>query len=224
MKRPRYLFDLFYELVVRDLKLRYKRSVLGLAWTLVNPLVQLLVLSFIFRTVLPLDIPNYPSFLFTGLLAWNWFQLSLYSSTGAIVDNRELVRRPGFPVTVLPMVTVASYFIHFLLALPILLAFLVLSGIRLSSAALLLPAIWAVQFVLTLSWAYLVAALHVTFRDTQHLLGIALMLGFYLTPIFYDASILPSRYAWRYGLNPVAVLLNAYRELLIFGRLPDGLR
>jgi lipopolysaccharide transport system permease protein len=195
-----------------------------MAWSLLNPIAQLLVFNFVFSRVLPLNISNYTSFLFTGLLAWNWFQLSLYSAIGAIVDNRELIRRPGFPATVLPVVTVMSHFIHYLLALPVLLLFLVLSGVHLSLVVLLLPMVWVAQFALTLSLAYLVAALHVTFRDTQYLIGISLMLGFYLTPVFYDASSLPVRYRWIFELNPVAVLLDSYRAILLSGNPPEGLR
>src|SRR5713101_7469938 len=111
-----YIRDLLRELVGRDMKLRYKRSVLGIAWTLLNPLLQLLVFLFIFNLVLPLNIPHYSSFLFAGILAWNWFQGSLNQSTGAIVDNRELLRRPGFSIAILHIVTVTSHLIHFLVA------------------------------------------------------------------------------------------------------------
>lgn len=217
-----YLIDLLRELIGRDMKLRYKRSLLGIAWSLVNPLAQLLVLSFIFSRVLPLNIPNYPSFLFTGLLAWNWFQTSLYAATGSIVDNRELIRKPGFSAIILPIVTVTSNFIHFLLALPILLVFLSINGISLSILCLSLPVIFAVQFLFTLSLSYLVATMHVTFRDTQYLLGIALLLGFYLSPVFYDTSAIPNRFQMIYRLNPMVVLIDAYRHILLQGQLPGG--
>ena len=218
-----YLFDLLRELIARDLKLRYKRSFLGIAWSLVNPLAQLLVLSFIFSRVLPLNIPNYPSFLFTGLLAWNWFQTSLYAATGSIVDNRELIRKPGFSAMILPIVTVATNFIHYLLALPILLVFLWINGTSLKATGMMLPVIFAVQFLFTLSLSYLVATLHVTFRDTQYLLGIVLLLGFYLSPVFYDPSAIPGRFQMIYRLNPMVVLIDAYRQILLHGQLPGGL-
>lgn len=218
-----YLRDLLWELVVRDMKLRYKRSVLGLAWSLLNPLAQLLVFYLIFNLVLPLNVPNFPVFLFAGLLAWNWFQSSLFSATGVILENPDLIRRPGFPVAVLPVVTVITHLIHFLLALPILLVFLLFSHIRLTEAVLLLPLIIALQFVFTLSLAYLVAAVHVTFRDTQYLLGILLLLGFYLSPVFYEASVIPARFQFIYHLNPMVDLINAYRAILIQGQLPGYL-
>lgn len=218
-----YLRDLLRELVVRDMKLRYKRSVLGTAWSLLNPLAQLLVFNLIFRLVLRLAIPNYAAFLFTGLLVWTWFQSSLFAATTSIVDNPDLIRRPGFPVAILPVVTVTTHLIHYLLALPILLAFIALSGIQLTGAILALPFLIVLQFVLTLSLAYLVATIHVTFRDTQYLLGIGLLLGFYVTPIFYETAIIPDRLQFFYHLNPMVDLVDAYRAILMQGELPGRL-
>ena len=221
--RLQYLIDLLRELIGRDMKLRYKRSLLGVAWSLLNPLAQLLVFSLIFRLVIPLGIPNYAAFLFTGLLAWNWFQSSLYAATGAIVDNRELIRRPGFSAVILPVVTVATNFIHYLFALPVLMVFLWMNGTALQSTALVLPVIFVVQFLFTLSLAYFVATVHVTFRDTQYLLGIVLLLGFYMSPVFYDASAIPERFQVVYRLNPMVMLIDAYRQILLQGQLPQGI-
>ena len=218
-----YIRDLLRELVGRDMKLRYKRSVLGIAWTLLNPLLQLLVFLFIFNLVLPLHIPHYSSFLFAGILAWNWFQGALNQSTGAIVDNRELLRRPGFSIAILPIVTVTSHLIHFLLALPVLVLFLMLDGSPVTSALGALPVVIALQFILTLGLAYLVATFHVTFRDTQYLLNVLLNLLFYLTPVFYEASAIPARYQSLYWLNPMVSLIDAYRTILAHGTLPNHL-
>ncbi len=216
-----YLRDLLRELVVRDMKLRYKRSVLGLAWSLLNPLAQLLVFNFVFRLVLPVNIPKYSSFLFSGLLAWNWFASSLLLSTGAIVDNRDLVKRPGFPAAILPTVRVTSDLVHYLLALPVLVIFLLLDGTRLTIAILALPVVVALQFAVTLGLVYLIATLHVVFRDTQYLLGVMLQMLFFLTPVFYDPSGIQGRLQFVYYINPMTHLLGAYRAILLQGRLPN---
>ncbi len=217
-----YLRDLVRELVTRDMKLRYKRSVLGVAWSLLNPLAQLLVFSFLFGVVFPFNVPNYPSFVFTGVLAWSWFQSSLVVAAGAITDNRELIRRPGFPSAILPAVTVTTNLIHFLLALPVLLIFIMAGGSNLSTTALALPLIIVLQFGLTLGLAYIVATFQVTFRDTQYLLGVILLLAFYLSPIFYDARAVPAQYQLIYSLNPMVHLVDAYRAILLRGELPSG--
>jgi lipopolysaccharide transport system permease protein len=221
IRQSLYIYDLLRELVVRDMKLRYKRSVLGIVWSLLNPLFQMLVFIFLSRRVLSLDIPNYPSFVFTGVLAWSWFQSAVITTTGAITGNRELIKRPGFPTAILPVVTVTANLIHFLLALPVPLLFLLLGGGRLTSAILTLPLVILLQFLLILGLGYLVATAQVTFRDTQHLLGVFLMLLFYLTPVFYDASMVPARYQTLYRLNPMFHLITAYRAILIQGDLPD---
>ena len=222
-ERPTYLRDLLFMLVARDMKLRYKRSWLGIGWTLLNPLAQLLVFYFIFNAVLPLNVPHYSSFLFTGILVWNWFQSALLLATGSITDHRELIRQPGFPAAILPIATVTSNLIHFLLALPILFVFLVIDGSWLTIYFIALPLAASIQFVLTLGLAYLVATFQVTFRDTQYLLGVILQLMFFLTPIFYDASVIPERYQTLYQLNPMVHLTDAYRASLMRGELPNNL-
>ena len=209
------------ELVARDIKLRYRRSLLGYGWSMLNPLLQLLVLSLVFQFVLRLNVPHYIPFLFTGLIVWNWFQSSLSSACGSIVDNRELVRRPGFPVAMLPVVTTISNFIHFALSLPVLLLLMIPFQNPIHPALLFLPALFILQFLVIISLSYFLATFHVTFRDTQYLLGIGLMLGFYLTPVFYPSSVVPAQYQLLYHLNPLTLLIDAYREVLLQGHLPD---
>jgi lipopolysaccharide transport system permease protein len=221
MQRWLYVRDLLGTLVSRNLKLRYKRSVMGFAWSLLNPMAQLLVFGFVFTTVLPLNIPNYTVFLFSGLLPWSWFSGALFEATEAIVGNRELIRRPGFPTAVLPVITLLSHLVHFMLALPVLLLFMLAAKITLTWTILVLPLIIIVQFVFMLSLAYLLSTIHVTFRDTQYLLNILLLLGFYLTPVFYDSTAIPRRFHLIYSLNPMYHLINAYRAILLHGVWPD---
>lgn len=215
-----YLRDLLRELVARDMKLRYKGSVIGIAWSLLNPLAQLLVFTLVFQYIFTLDIGNYTAFVFSGLLVWSWFQSSLFASATAVVDGRSLIKRPGFPAAILPVVIVMSNLVHFVLALPVLFLFLWLTGVPLRPAALLLPLLIGLQFAFTLGLSYFLAAVHVTFRDTQHLAGVFLLLLFYLSPIFYDIDLVPPAYQGVYGLNPVAVLLEGYRQVLLQGHVP----
>ena len=214
--------DLLRELIARDIKLRYRGSVLGILWTLLNPLAELLVLMFVFSTVLRIDIPNYAAYMFTGLIAYGWFQTSLNFATGAIVSNRELVRRPGVPSAILPIVTVASNLVHFVLSLPILIGLLIWSDVPIRAVALTLPVLIAVEFILILGFAYPVAIVNVWFRDTQHVLRIALQLLFYLTPVFYLASSVPEQLRWIARINPMAHMVEAYRSVLMYGTLPPA--
>ena len=214
--------DLLATLVLRDLKLRYKRSLLGVFWTLLHPLAQLAVLFFVFRTVLRVDVPHYAAFLFIGITVWTWLAGALVQATSCVLDDRALIRRPAFPAAVLPVASVTSHAVHFLLTLPVTLGLLACEG-RWPGAALgWLPLVVAVQFVATLSVSYALAAVHVRFRDTQYLLGVLLVLGFYLTPIVYELSAVPAPYAGLLAANPMTHLLEAYRDVLLRGAAPHG--
>lgn len=213
--------DLLIELVARDLKVRYQRSALGLGWSLLKPLSQLAIFAIVFTSVLPLDIPNYTTFVFTGVLVWAWFGSSLTSAIVSITGNRELVRRPGFPTRLLPALAILSNGVHFLLALPLLLISSIIQtgGPGLSIVAL--PAVILAQFVLMLAFSMLLAALHVFFRDLEHLATIAIMLGFYITPVFYRPLQADHDYAFLSDYNPMAWILSAYRSILVHGLFPE---
>jgi len=213
-------WDLLIELVVRDIKLRYRRSVLGILWSLINPLLQLIVLSVVFGFVLPLDIEDYSLFLFIGLLGWIWFQTSVMSGTSSIVANRDLIRRPNFPINILPIVPLTSNLVHFLLSLPIVFVILLVTQKSLNLTVILLPLVIAVQFLFTLSLVYFLSVFQVFFRDTEHLIGVLLLLWFYLTPIFYNSAIVPEKYRPVFELNPMLHIINGYRDVLMYGQLP----
>jgi lipopolysaccharide transport system permease protein len=232
-RRIIYFADLLGELVQRDLKLLYKRSLLGVAWTLLNPLLQLLLFTIVFRLILKTgsNIEHYLAYVFSGILIWTWTQSTLFQATGVITGNRTFLRQPGFPVLMLPVVTVMTGFIHFLLAMPALLAIMLFDRVALSPNLLLLPIPFLLQFILTISFAYPLAAMNVTFRDTQHTLGVILQLLFYLLPIFYAVTDVTQNLQipplWRelYRWNPLLILLQVYRAVLgIEGSLPEWWR
>ena len=142
-------------------------------------------------------------------------------TAGAITGNRELVRQPGLPLAVLPVVAVAAPLIDLVAALPVLLLFLIIGGGKLTIAILVLPLLIVLQFFLIQGLGFLLASVNVTFRDTQHLLVVALMLMVYLTPVFYDAGMIPDTLRPVYGLNPMTQLIMSYRNVLLEGSMPD---
>ena len=212
--------DLVLTLVRRQLVLRYRRSVLGIAWSQVGPLALLGVLTAVFSIVVPLQIPHYALYVIVGLLPWTWFASGISAATDSVVDARDLVRLPGFPTALLPAVAVTTHLVHFLLALPALIVVLtiVLHQFPLTLAAL--PLVLVVQFLVTVAPAYLLAAWNVRHRDVSHLVAVALLPLFYASPVFYGVDQVPSRYHWIYDVNPLAQLLVAYRDVLLFGRWP----
>ncbi len=218
----RHAYDLMYELVSRDIKTRYKRSVLGFAWSLLLPLSQLLVFVFLFHRILAQHIEHYPAYVFSGVLAWNWFQASIISSAGSIVENRDLVRQPNLPLAVLPFARMTTDLIHFVFALPILFAFILIGGGKLGWPLLAMPFVIISEGVLVLGLSYFAAALNVTFRDTRHLLTALLMLFFYLTPIFWTVEYAPAKYKHFLQFNPMYQVLDAYRAILLHNQWPDA--
>lgn len=221
LRRLTYLRDLLRELVVRDLKVKYKRSALGMAWSLLNPLLQLGVFYFLFQVVMALNVPRYSAYMLSGLLIWTWFQASIIQAAASITGNRDMIRLPGFPCAVLPAVAVTNNLIHFVIATPVLALFLFLSGGGIGASVAALPAVMAVQYLYTLGLAYLVAAVNVVFRDTQHLLELFLRLYMFMNPIFYTVDHVPPEYQALYRLNPMVPLLESYRAVLMHGAQPD---
>ena len=208
-------------LVYRDLQSRYQDTVLGLAWTLVNPLLFAGVLIFLVQFVLELNIGRFSSFVYIGILAYGWFRGALSQATRAVVSSRTLARRPGFPPLVLPLVPVTTNLLDFVLSIPILVLVLYIGGSQISWALLMVPVVIAIQFLITLGLAYVAASAHMAFRDVGHLVDLALTLGFFLTPIFYEMSQVPARLAPVFWINPLVPLLDGYRETLIYGRWPS---
>ncbi|MFO7662960.1 MAG: ABC transporter permease, partial [Chloroflexota bacterium] len=151
----------------------------------------------------------------------SWFSSALDAGTGSIVNNAAIIRKPGFPNSILPVVSVSTQLVHFLLALPILIIFILLSHLPLTLAVLALPLVITTQFLLILSMVYVLATVNVSFRDTKYLLGIFLMLGFYLTPIFYDPQFIPEKLVLIYNLNPMVHIIGAYRSIFLDGQLPS---
>ncbi len=218
-----YYSDVVRALVGRELAIRYKGSVLGLLWAVLSPLATVVILYFLFTRIIPLDIPHYSAFIYSGLLPWTWFSAALQTGSSTLLDNRDLVRKPFFQRPLLPVVVVGSNFLLYLLALPVLVASLLIEGLSLTPALLWLPLIWVVQALFTLACSMLMAALSVVVRDMQHLLGIILLMWFYLTPIFYSLNQLSPQTSRFYVLNPMAVIIEAHRAVALLGFAPDWL-
>jgi ABC-type polysaccharide/polyol phosphate export permease len=210
-------------LVSRELKARYRGSVLGFLWSFVNPLLVLLTYTLVFTIILPNrqeDIQPYFLFLFCGILPWTWFQASLAESSGVIISSGNLIKKVLFPAEVLPTVTVLANLAHFLLGLPILLAFLAWKG-RLAWTAVLLPLPIAVQLVLTVGLALFLSALTVHFRDIQNILTHVLHLWFFATPVIYSYAAIPAGSPLRQALrlNPMTHVMVTYQQVLFHGNV-----
>jgi lipopolysaccharide transport system permease protein len=206
-------------LVRRRLESAHRLTALGWLWPLARQLAQLGVLAVLFSAVLDLGIEDYALFVFAGLIVWSWFATAVSAATAALVDEPHLVFSPRLPNIVLPLVAVAVPLVDLLTALPVLLVLLAVDG-RLEWTALLLPLLLVVQFGLIAGVSLITSALNVYFRDVQNVVGVGLLLFFYVTPIFYGTRNVPEDYRWLLHVNPMASLVNAVRAVLLDGRVP----
>jgi lipopolysaccharide transport system permease protein len=217
---------LIQSLVARELKARYRGSVLGFFWSFINPLLLLLIYTFVFSVVLPGTHPpeNEPFalFMFCGILPWTWFSASLAESANVLISSGNLIKKVLFPAEILPIVTVLANMMHFFLGLPILVAFLIWYQAPLSVGELAwFPAIVLVQLVLTSGLALILSALTVHFRDIRDILGNLLTFWFFATPIIYPISAAPGVAKRLLNANPFTHIAISYQEVLFY-RGPFG--
>ena len=212
---------LIQSLVARELKARYRGSFLGFFWSFVNPLLLLLIYTFVFTRVMPVargttSPENFALFMFSGILPWTWFSSSLLESSNVLIAGGNLIRKVMFPAEVLPIVTVLAGLVHFCFGLPILAAFIVAFGVPVTATDLLwLPIVMLVQLILTLGLALLVSALTVHFRDLRDLLANLVTLWFWATPIVYSLTQVPASVRPLVELNPFTHLAVAYQDTLV---------
>ena len=217
--------ELIESLVVRDLKVRYKNSILGFAWSLLNPLLLMLVFTVVFTVMLPnQSIPRFPVFLLCALLPWNFFNTSVMGSVNSIVQNGHLIKKVYFPREILPISAVLSNFVNFLFALPVLFALMIVFHVPITIWLVYLPMIMLVQIAFTIGIALILSTLNVFYRDTGVIMEVVIQAWFFLTPVFYAAEVLPE---WKtvlgialpvrrltYMLNPMASIIATYRSIL----------
>ena len=208
-------------LVFKDLKLKYRDSVLGVVWSLLNPLLLLIVYTVAFKIVLRVQTENYPYFLLAALLPWTFFSSSLNASTQSITGNANLIRKVYFPRETLPIATVLFAFSQLVLALVVFFPALVLvSGVPLHATAVLFVPLLLLHVLFTLGLAFILSTCTVFSRDVAHFTDVVLVLSFWLTPIVYPASMAPPKLQLLFQLSPLAAFAIAYQDVLFWGRVP----
>jgi ABC-type polysaccharide/polyol phosphate export permease len=214
------LRELVAHLAAREVASLHRFTLLGWAWPLVRQLAQLGVLVIAFSHVLHLGVPHYAPFVFSGLIAWNWFSTGVVNGTSSLLDRRHLVFQPRFPLIALPLVAVAVPLIDLLLALPVL-VIMVVATTGLHWTILFLPVLVAIQLTLMAGIAWLTAAATVYFRDVRHIVMVGVTMLFYFTPVFYDLDRLPHHFQSLLRLNPVTTIVDGYHSIVLGGTLPS---
>ncbi len=213
--------EMIVSLVRKDLKGRYKGSVLGFLWTFLNPLLQLLVYTMVFSVILKSGIPNYYLHLFVALVPWIFFASSLTTGAKLVLDQKNMIKKIYFPREVLPVAYTLSSFCNMLFSFIII--FLVIAVMRLGVSFAALPwliPVMAIQFVLVLGMNLITSAVTVYIRDLEHIMGVVSMAWMYLSPVVYGIDFVPENWHKWYLLNPMAPLVLSYRDILYYHRAP----
>jgi lipopolysaccharide transport system permease protein len=212
---------LIHCLVVRDLKARYRGSVLGFLWTFLNPALLMGTYTLVFAVYRRLEMDRYAAFLIAGLLPWLWFSSSVVTGSTSVVQGGEFLKKVFMPPQVLPAVSVLANLINFLLSLPLLFGFLVLLGIRPGWTIIALIPVMTIQLVFTYGFTLMVSAVTVRYRDVTQLLTNFLTFWFFLSPVVYPPSEVPATFQALLMMNPMAPLLIGYQRVLLQNAWPE---
>ena len=214
--------QMIFSLVKKDLRGRYKGSVLGFMWTFVNPLLQLCVYTLVFSIIMRQDIEKYYLFLFVALIPSMFFSAALTSGSISILNQKDMVKKIYFPREVMPIADTTSNFVNMLFCFIVIFAVRLVSGWGISLyACLALPVIMVVEYIICLGIALLTSALTVYFRDLQYILGIIAMAWQYITPVMYSSERVPEELLPLWNLNPMTPVIEAYRSVLYYKTFPE---
>ena len=216
-----YYRDLIWVLVSKELKLRYHSTAFGYLWSLLHPLAFATVYFVLFKVVMRFDMPDYALFLIAGLFPWQWFANSTTSSNYFFLDNRSLIKKIRFPRHFLVVAGVLNDMIHFVVSIPVIVAFMFYYHVYPSAAwIILLPLLVIVQFLFTTGVALTLASCNLFFRDLERMTLICVTLWFFLTPVLFPVSKIPEQFRWAVYANPMAPIIICWREMFLHGTAP----
>ena len=209
--------------VRKEIRGKYKGSFLGILWSFMNPLLMTLVYAIVFPFLLRGSQPHYTTFIVIAILPWNWFTSTISQGTSTILGNGGIIKKVYFPREILPISVVSSGLINFLISCLIILIFLLFSGIGYSPYILLVPFIIIIQYVLQLGIILITSAVNVYIRDVEYIINFFVSMLFYATPVIYSIDMFPSKIQWILRLNPMATLIESYRDIFFYQQAPNFL-
>ena len=211
-----YLFELLFVMTGKDLKVRYKSSILGYLWSIANPLLFSMIYFFIFKLIMRVPIADYTLFIITGLFPWQWFSSCINHSLFAFLANSQIIKKTVVPRSVIPLSNVIMEGIHFVCTLPVIVIFMSLYHRHPSAIWWYgVPALMLAQILFSFGCALVFSSVNLFFRDAERFVVPGIMLMFYCTPVLYTADMIPSRYRWLITFNPLADMIICWRDLLM---------
>ena len=212
---------LVHELVIRDLKVKYRRSFLGYLWSLLNPLLMMTVMSVVFSYMFRYNIPNFPLYLICGQTLWTFFNESTNMAMYSILQNGSLIKKVYIPKYIFPMSRVFSSFVTMSFSLAAILIVMLATGVKITWAILLFPIPLVFLLIFSMGMGLILSALSVYFRDIVHLYSVLTLAWMYLTPIFYPIESLPEQVANAIKFNPLYNYITFFRDIVLYGQLPN---
>ncbi len=215
--------DMIFELTHRELRGKYKGSVLGFLWTYVNPLAQILVYAFFFSQIFRSGIEKFHLYLIVSMFPWNFFSGGVIQGLGSVRYQGDLVKKVYFPRQILPIVSVTVNFVNMLISFLIIYSLLLVLGwgIDLKLQLFLVP-VMLIEYLFTLGMAILLSAVEVYFRDIEHIMTVAMMVWMYVTPMFYGLSMIPEKFLPIFKLNPMLYIIGMYQKILYYKTIPES--
>lgn len=215
--------EMIVSLVKRDLKSRYKGSVLGFLWMFLNPLFQLVIYTIVFSVIMKSGIEKFYLFLFVALVPWIFFNTCLSTGTIAVMGQQEMVKKIYFPREILPIAFTTSQFVNMLLSFIVIFIVLIFESVKIAPIAFCyLPVVMISEYMLALGMTFIASSLAVYFRDIEHIFGILSMAWMYMTPVLYSIEQIPEQYRGIAYINPMTSIIIAYRDILYYGKVPES--
>ncbi len=213
--------ELLKTTVKKEVRSKYKNSFLGVLWSFLNPLLQIIVYAVIFSLILSNQQPHYAIFLCCGLIPWTFFSSAINKAAFTFIENGNIIKKVYFPREIIPISVVTGETVNFLISTLIILGFVVFGGIGISKYILVYPLILVTQYLVILAISLIISSVCVYLRDLQHFIGIALQLLFYAAPIVYAPTSIPDNYQWILKFNPMTYIINAYRDIFYNQTMTD---
>ena len=207
--------------IKKDIGGKYKNSFLGVLWSFVNPLLQILVYAIIFPLIMKSDIENYVVFMVCGLIPWNYFSTVINRTSFTMIENGNIIKKVYFPREILPISVATSETVTFLISSILILLFTFGYGLGITINIVFYPLVLLVQYVMLLGISLIVSSVTVYFRDLQHFIGVLLQLFFYATPIVYAVDVIPANFRWILKFNPMTYIIEGYRDIFWGQTMPD---